>query len=154
MDWCGPVVLSPTGHSQKSCGWNTCLQSDDGDLVCYAPVLIQTVRKNSVGCNHQKTQSRPKKLILAVFEKKNPFFREKSVDSRSWEKIGLSEAKGGKISEKKADFWFSLLVYVWNFFSTKWVFVLMVKQRLRVFCGGNIARLDLFTNHDAANDSS
>ena len=153
MDWCGPVVLSPTGHSQKSCGWNTCLQSDDGDLVCYAPVLIQIVRKNSVWYNHQKTQVEPKKLILAVLWKKTRF-REKSIDSQSWEKVGLSEVKGGMISEKKAVFWFSLLVYVWNFFSIKWVFVLMVKQRLRVFCGGNIARLDLFTNHDAANDSS
>ena len=58
------------------------------------------------------------------------------------------------ISEKRLTYDFPYLVYVWNFFSIKWVFVLMVKQRLRVFCGGNIAHLELFTNHDAANDSS
>ena len=58
------------------------------------------------------------------------------------------------ISEKRLTSDFPYLVYVWNFFLIKWVFVLMVNQRLRVFCGGNIARLDLFTNHDAANDSS
>ena len=41
-----------------------------------------------------------------------------------------------------------------TFFSIKWVFVLVVKQKLRVFYRGNIARFDLFINHDAANDSS
>ena len=58
------------------------------------------------------------------------------------------------ISEKRLTSDFPYLVYVWNFFSIKWVFVLMVKQKLRVFYRGNIARFDLFINHDAANDSS
>ena len=58
------------------------------------------------------------------------------------------------ISEKRLTSDFPYLVYVWNFFSIKWVFVLIVKQKLRVFYRGNIARFDLFTNHDAANDSS
>ena len=49
---------------------------------------------------------------------------------------------------------FPILFTYGTFFSIKWVFVLMVKQKLRVFYRGNIARFDLFINHDAANDSS
>ena len=152
MGWCGPVVLSPTGHSQKSCGWNTCLQNDDGDLVCYAPVLIQVVRKNSADITTKKLRVNRKNSFWLFLSKKT-LFREKSIDSQGWEKGGSPEVKRWSDSREKADSDFPYLVYVCNFFSIKWVFVLMLKQRLRVFYEGNIARLDLFTNHDASNDS-
>ena len=77
-------------------------------------------------------------MLTAEVEKKLVFLRQKVE----------------RFQRKRLTSDFPYLFTYGTFFSIKWVFVLMVKQRLRVFCGGNIARLDLFTNHDAANDSS